>query len=199
MLTGAHPRSRGENVPPSMAIRLGWGSSPLTRGKRVTRASRSRRWGLIPAHAGKTSQRLPLIDGMRAHPRSRGENHAIESTGHAGQGSSPLTRGKQATKWRPDLRVGLIPAHAGKTPERRPRTVSSTAHPRSRGENVSSPFWGTLGSGSSPLTRGKPCSTCPPASSVGLIPAHAGKTTTRPAALSALWAHPRSRGENAYS
>ena len=33
----------------------------------------------------------------------------------------------------------------------------------------------------------------------GLIPAHAGKTTTETVALSAPWAHPRSRGENSMS
>ena len=53
----AHPRSRGENL-----SRVAWmpptpGSSPLTRGKRPCPSHPGRPSGLIPAHAGKTSQR----------------------------------------------------------------------------------------------------------------------------------------------
>ena len=52
--SGAHPRSRGENVSISMRTRPDGGSSPLTRGKqgRVHACPQARR--LIPAHAGKT-------------------------------------------------------------------------------------------------------------------------------------------------
>ena len=72
--------------------------------------------------------------------------------------------------------MGLIPAHAGKTPSRRSRTDPPRAHPRSRGENTRKSVHGSITAGSSPLTRGKPPqrrSRCP-----------------------ARWAHPRSRGEN---
>ena len=51
-------------------------------------------------------------------------------------------------------------------------------------------------SGSSPLTRGKSGSLCPPRSRKGLIPAHAGKISWSLARTSAGRAHPRSRGEN---
>ena len=53
-----------------------------------------------------------------------------------------------------------------------------------------------LATGSSPLTRGK---RCPPGRCrglSGLIPAHAGKTTTTHRTRSLSRAHPRSRGEN---
>ena len=50
--------------------------------------------------------------------------------------------------------------------------------------------------GSSPLTRGKLIVVWTPASSSGLIPAHAGKTPPRKRPLTSTWAHPRSRGEN---
>ena len=54
----AHPRSRGENTSrPKRAIRM-WGSSPLTRGKRLHAPRHLVDAGLIPAHAGKTSWRL---------------------------------------------------------------------------------------------------------------------------------------------
>ena len=52
--SGAHPRSRGENVPvPVQAFPWG-GSSPLTRGKLLRLSERCALIGLIPAHAGKT-------------------------------------------------------------------------------------------------------------------------------------------------
>ena len=51
--------------------------------------------------------------------------------------------------------------------------------------------------GSSPLTRGKLPPTGSRTSPMGLIPAHAGKTTRRSALQSVAGAHPRSRGENA--
>ena len=50
--------------------------------------------------------------------------------------------------------------------------------------------------GSSPLTRGKPRHRTTVAIEAGLIPAHAGKTATTPAARQHPRAHPRSRGEN---
>ena len=51
-------------------------------------------------------------------------------------------------------------------------------------------------SGSSPLTRGKPDKTGVVAPTVGLIPAHAGKTTISKLLPTENRAHPRSRGEN---
>ena len=52
---GAHPRSRGENVARKKFLAKTPGSSPLTRGKLKSSVSSLVRWGLIPAHAGKTS------------------------------------------------------------------------------------------------------------------------------------------------
>ena len=50
--------------------------------------------------------------------------------------------------------------------------------------------------GSSPLTRGKPRAVAAGLTGGGLIPAHAGKTTTVVTRGLPWWAHPRSRGEN---
>ena len=70
----AHPHSHGENKPPLTAFQIPPGSSPLTRGNlRVVRAGQVVD-GLIPAHAGKTSQRLRSSSHRRAHPRSCGES-----------------------------------------------------------------------------------------------------------------------------
>ncbi len=70
------------------------------------------------------------------------------------------------------------------------------AHPRSRGENSTSPSSLRTDSGSSPLTRGKPSLTHQRSSAPGLIPAHAGKTVRPCGPGLCAGAHPRSRGEN---
>ena len=132
------------------------GSSPLTRGKLDTPPGSPRPQRLIPAHAGKTLTPAGqlVIDG----------------------GSSPLTRGKQSRRDGAEARGGLIPAHAGKTPVLCDGRVLGAAHPRSRGENPAlcgGP--GAMG-GSSPLTRGKLHMWRQSHASLGLIPAHAGKT-----------------------
>ena len=72
--------------------------------------------------------------------------------------------------------IGLIPAHAGKTRSRFCSFDPGRAHPRSRGENEQAAYGIPPMLGSSPLTRGKPLSTPRVVSSLGLIPAHAGKT-----------------------
>ena len=55
----------------------------------------------------------------------------------------------------------------------------------------------TLGSGSSPLTRGKHAVALNRIAFTRLIPAHAGKTGTLGRSYPTFPAHPRSRGENA--
>ena len=112
-------------------------------------------------------------------------------------GSSPLTRGKRGRSRVRLSSLGLIPAHAGKTEARRSARILVRAHPRSRGENGDGGNRTPRTAGSSPLTRGKPCLRSVGVSTGGLIPAHAGKTGYSPRNVSAFWAHPRSRGENA--
>ena len=111
-------------------------------------------------------------------------------------GSSPLTRGKREILLCEVLAGRLIPAHAGKTSSGSRPPAPPRAHPRSRGENPPFASWNALMAGSSPLTRGKQnrASISMPAS--GLIPAHAGKTRPFRPMRPAVWAHPRSRGEN---
>ena len=150
-------------------------SSPLTRGKRDRRRGGSHRWGLIPAHAGKTRCTPRPRRLCPAHPRSRGENCSARSATICLSGSSPLTRGKLRRGIRRFKKERLIPAHAGKTPCGAARRAGTPAHPRSRGENVR-----VLGA----------------RSSVELITAHAGKTRVARGVRRAIAAHPRSRGEN---
>ena len=196
---GAHPRSRGENLSPSLTQVAGGGSSPLTRGKQALGPLGPRAGRLIPAHAGKTPGRCRPARAAGAHPRSRGENWLRDFSVDHGVGSSPLTRGK-----RPDYRRRhggrrLIPAHAGKTQSEIEAIADRTAHPRSRGENRSTDNNKEDNMGSSPLTRGKPPRRRGRTPRARLIPAHAGKTIPCDAHLFNTPAHPRSRGENSGS
>ena len=192
----AHPRSRGENhgLSPGKSARLG--SSPLTRGKRVASSGFGGEVGLIPAHAGKTAGVRRADQGDGAHPRSRGENAILLGVPFTTAGSSPLTRGKRTRQASPRNRQRLIPAHAGKTDRAWRRGVHPQAHPRSRGENFTCLATTVVSSGSSPLTRGKPDQHGVVSPTVGLIPAHAGKTRAKTSSTSPSRAHPRSRGEN---
>ena len=173
------------------------GSSPLTRGKRQRHRGRHQGNGLIPAHAGKTTGRGLRAQQGRAHPRSRGENTANGQTWGLGVGSSPLTRGKPAGRAAGQAVAGLIPAHAGKTSSQRRSPTMRRAHPRSRGENQIQVLKAHMGDGSSPLTRGKLIADRITGKTIGLIPAHAGKTSRTPRCVRMSRAHPRSRGENA--
>ena len=172
----AHPRSRGENLTVEVLVAQPVGSSPLTRGKRSARRTRS--------------------PGRRAHPRSRGENPDSRLRGGFRFGSSPLTRGKLRGEGPGASAVGLIPAHAGKTDPLVGRRDMLAAHPRSRGENghVRDGRGGHFGS--SPLTRGKRRGWSDVSGRNRLIPAHAGKTPPHRPTGPRSSAHPRSRGEN---
>ena len=177
-------------------IVLIWGSSPLTRGKRLSCADDRLDLGLIPAHAGKTCHGHAVIGEWRAHPRSRGENSAGACPHRGILGSSPLTRGKHLVVNQAVPRRGLIPAHAGKTAFGDTDPKIDGAHPRSRGENFPVWVWADSGRGSSPLTRGKHEAWAFDAEAGRLIPAHAGKTVRYPDSRRYPPAHPRSRGEN---
>ena len=172
------------------------GSSPLTRGKRAAASAAPTSWGLIPAHAGKTAFAAAAVQAARAHPRSRGENIYDMGFGYRERGSSPLTRGKQGLCFMFSMSFGLIPAHAGKTGRHAYSWTAIGAHPRSRGENLATTVRVACKKGSSPLTRGKPPGACRTTRIAGLIPAHAGKTTSGTNTRITGWAHPRSRGEN---
>ena len=91
----------------------------------------------------------------------------------------------------------LIPACAGKTSERRIRTLRAAAHPRVCGENVHSRGASAQVSGSSPRVRGKRFKNSGQPSGIRLIPACAGKTSAVLESHGAAAAHPRVCGENA--
>ena len=172
----AHPRSRGENAFHPAIGHTQTGASPLTRGKRADELRPVDLVRRIPAHAGKTPGHNHARRALRAHPRSRGENHAVVVPVRGPGGASPLTRGKLRVLVRADLLLGRIPAHAGKTPPPTDESTNRPAHPRSRGENWRTCGWFLSGWGASPLTRGKRLGPFSVVERLGRIPAHAGKT-----------------------
>ena len=194
--TRAHPSSRGENQRGDVLALPAVGSSPLTRGKPQFGHDRRGLGGLIPTHTGKTKSQGGCQGCGWAHPHSRGENIDHKRVSFNASGSSPLTRGKRSQNGRDRVSGGLIPAHAGKTSRQHQRCRDRGAHPRSRGENWLRTALSFRRAGSSPLTRGKPATTTRPSKPLGLIPAHAGKTASRPRRPARSTAHPHSRGEN---
>ena len=130
-----HPRARGENSIIHSANYTEVGTSPRTRGKLVVLSCLIHPWGNIPAHAGKTTCRAFEGEQVGEHPRARGENTPGYPSGYNHGGTSPRTRGKLKPAW-DALGAGRnIPAHAGKTSNRRQPTFATPEHPRARGEN----------------------------------------------------------------
>ena len=193
----AHPRSRGEHERLAREWAESKGSSPLTRGARQTPHAATSQERLIPAHAGSTTRCSTSTAVSPAHPRSRGEHQTRCVFGSVMRGSSPLTRGAHEETHRQNLMAGLIPAHAGSTTGSSVTSRVSTAHPRSRGEHDVQFALPETALGSSPLTRGAHSRRGAPRPGSGLIPAHAGSTSSQLAMAGATTAHPRSRGEHA--
>ena len=155
------------------------------------------RAGLIPACAGKTAHATGDRRRRRAHPRACGENIRTSLKDTLTQGSSPRMRGKPRVRRAQHWPHGLIPAHAGKTTTMNTHKFARQAHPRACGENIRTSLKDTLTQGSSPRMRGKPRVRRAQHWPHGLIPAHAGKTTTMNTHKFARQAHPRACGENA--
>ncbi len=175
-----HPRSRGEHPFRVAAGGCAGGSSPLTRGARDDRSADVVQGRIIPAHAGSTRVRYIGVMVDADHPRSRGEHAHMVTMPVARDGSSPLTRGAQASGWGIIPVTGIIPAHAGST---RPALTSPSPagdHPRSRGEHATTAMNARPALGSSPLTRGAHSQWGGNRLYVRIIPAHAGSTRQSP-------------------
>ena len=194
----AHPRAGGENDPSSLSSTGLFGSSPRGRGKPVWAQQRRQMQRLIPARAGKTPCRARAHSCVSAHPRVGGENIDSWELPERHVGSSPRRRGKHSRRLPRPYGGGLIPAWAGKTAHRLLPLLDGGAHPRVGGENdLTEPIM-ELMPGSSPRGRGKQSFADGFDGASGLIPAWAGKTSSRPATTTGTWAHPRVGGENAF-
>ena len=137
-----------------------------------------------------------LMGERPAHPRSRGEHSLSSTAGASCCGSSPLARGTPSLRLSRSALWRLIPARAGNTRPSAFSSVSKSAHPRSRGEHLSSAFNAPYWCGSSPLARGTHNTLVPAVKTVRLIPARAGNTFYDRVMEKSVSAHPRSRGEH---
>ena len=172
------------------------GSSPHTRGARHLDRRRMGRAGIIPAYAGSTGCRLPPTARSWDHPRIRGEHVSALPPATAFRGSSPHTRGALRDA-APVLALhGIIPAYAGSTRLVLMMMPTCWDHPRIRGEHEFTPLASSNGKGSSPHTRGARLAVCQNRLQPGIIPAYAGSTNRLESEWSALWDHPRIRGEH---
>ena len=115
-------------------------------------ASRGHR--IIPAQAGNTCARRPLLRSNADHPRAGGEHLATLSTAAATSGSSPRRRGTLGQ--RPDdARIDrIIPAQAGNTARAQEVRQRMPDHPRAGGEHVYVNEAAPADYGSSPRRRG---------------------------------------------
>ena len=110
-----HPRACGENIylPPCGSDSKG--SPPRMRGKHCWQNSKASRFGITPAHAGKTDNRWYERLTDTDHPRACGENFELALPTLRSGGSPPRMRGKQFNDMPRSPNERITPAHAGKT------------------------------------------------------------------------------------
>ena len=92
---------------------------------------------------------------------------------------------------------GIIPAHAGLTMQGLPLSIEAGDHPRACGAHSWRTDASTCSTGSSPRMRGSLRFYPNVASTIGIIPAHAGLTISSLICRQPLWDHPRACGAHA--
>ena len=150
--------------------------------------------GIIPAHAGLTAYSISFAHCARDHSRVCG---AHSGSGlyltHFG-GSSPRMRGSRIVAPYFPHSEGIIPAHAGLTNLVGSTVSTSGDHPRACGAHSGVVRRSDSQKGSSPRMRGSPSSWRNISPSPGIIPAHAGLTSSGCTAYRASRDHPRACG-----
>ena len=171
-----HPRLRGELIKARTILKDRIGSSPLTRGTRISICSVMTLRRFIPAYAGNSVIQALCSTSCAVHPRLRGELLSFIRHCTTEDGSSPLTRGTRGQLRRNLTCVRFIPAYAGNSLAIHSVASAPSVHPRLRGElfklsdNLAWCF------GSSPLTRGTRLSASFSYNSCRFIPAYAGNS-----------------------
>ena len=214
---GIIPAYAGSTFVPAAGGEPGDGSSPHTRGARGLRGPLDGSAGIIPAYAGSTANLGGVVGVVEDHPRIRGEHRILPPDQTLPGGSSPHTRGALLLD-RPlihrgriipayagstgggwawlTIGGGIIPAYAGSTGWAGTATPWESDHPRIRGEHRARRHEGASLLGSSPHTRGALEVGLVESRLRGIIPAYAGSTFRRLAALARVRDHPRIRGEH---
>ena len=167
------------------------------RGSLLQLAQRSSDRGIIPAHAGLTSVNRKLLPTKRDHPRACGAHEVAEGASVPDEGSSPRMRGSPTYLCARRCRDGIIPAHAGLTGWTQTTDDNSRDHPRACGAHPigyrpERPRWG-----SSPRMRGSRLLPRGERRGRGIIPAHAGLTSSKDLPRNQSGDHPRACGAHA--
>ena len=190
-----YPRECGETSCRLPRLHPGSGLSPRVRGNRQPGPWQARWAGSIPASAGKPALYAYYRGSLRVYPRECGETAAKPLLSCSNGGLSPRVRGNRGLDPEVDLRVGSIPASAGK-PENSPnRPAMQRVYPRECGETCRDGADLGAGWGLSPRVRGNRIVGHEKPVMAGSIPASAGKPL--PAAPSFLnpRVYPRECGE----
>ena len=171
------------------------GSSPRVRGAVQTREVRQAQAGIIPARAGsrpKVSERRP---SSWDHPRACGEQTRFWLGTTRTEGSSPRVRGAATRLGCSWPATGIIPARAGSSMSKIPKSESPRDHPRACGEQPKMHGRTSCLQGSSPRVRGAGGLLLLPHQAPGIIPARAGSRVSECLDIFRLWDHPRACGE----
>ena len=174
--------------------------------------ARGRPRALVPAAGVRAGRPIPVRrgapregrattladDGSGQPPGSR--EVTMGQAGGAGTSSSaktlPVPTGAEASMLQPASRFLVIPAWAGNTHDPARSRWLRSVHPRACGEHWRRSTRRLRMSGSSPRMRGTRASRESLPSPTRFIPAHAGNTCCRSAAMSASAVHPRACGEH---
>ncbi len=195
LVSGTHPRSRGEGGDSSATHATDPDSPPLARGRLRPEPEVPRLPGLTPARAGKALSSNLAAQDAGTHPRSRGEGSDNWPGQRVELDSPPLARGRPQGLGNLRASLGLTPARAGKAPPHPARPSPPWTHPRSRGEGGIEPTTTAHTTDSPPLARGRPVIGHRHGQPQGLTPARAGKAEILQRRTPLIRTHPRSRGE----
>ena len=195
-----HPRIRGEHCWVGHPVGGCDGSSPHTRGARVSEQCQTWARPDHPRIRGEHDRLGRLRDqplGSSPHTRGAPGMGAVQKyrggiiPAYAGStkdayraiaraaGSSPHTRGARPGRRRRCDVPGIIPAYAGSTPQARLCRPRARDHPRIRGEHANALVAASRALGSSPHTRGAQHGGLQRLVVLRIIPAYAGSTTPR--------------------
>ena len=151
------------------------GSSPLARGTPLCQERHNVLTRFIPACAGNSFQKFPLLCLQPVHPRLRGELVSFNTIPSGNGGSSPLARGTPGAY--------LV------------KFRDSAVHPRLRGELEQGGIPPFKSDGSSPLARGTLLLDGNKCTNIRFIPACAGNSIQLIHRNIGTPVHPRLRGE----
>ena len=189
-----HPRACGVYGPTRYCSRPAAGSSPRVRGLQVLDLlSALVRW-IIPARAGFTPPPTPATGRWGDHPRACGVYLLNTGSGRLDLGSSPRVRGLQIRQHGEVVTAGIIPARAGFTEGLWVGKVCLRDHPRACGVYWYGVVFPEGVAGSSPRVRGLRPGHQDQLPGVGIIPARAGFTLSRPCGDGPASDHPRACG-----